>query len=100
MFDNLNPFTMLLIAVAVVIVFFILRELSLWFYRINEIINNQKTTNSLLRIFINLQATGDINGSGNILVRNNETKEYVLMEKDEWIKLLKESPEQSTFTRV
>lgn len=59
----------------VVILFVVLREVFLWYYKINEIVRNQQTTNRLLRKMLNHQPTGKVYGdiNGEIIVENTLT---------------------------
>ncbi len=90
---------MFALAIAI-IVFFILRELSLWFYRINSIIKNQEATNIYLKLLINLQSTGDIKANGKVLVKDTESGDYLYMEKEDWKEQQKKNSEQNKHIRV
>ena len=61
--------------VVAILLFFALRELFLWYYKINEIVQNQQATNRLLRKMLNHQTTGKVYGDidGELIVENTLT---------------------------
>ena len=81
---------MIIIAGILIIIalFFTLRELFLWYYKINEIVYNQKNTNRLLQKILNHRTTGKIYGDveGDIIVENQLTGKITGMTSEQFEK--------------
>ena len=71
--------------------FFALRAVFLWYYKINEIVQNQQATNTLLRKMLNHQTTGKVYGDidGELIVEDTLTGKIRGMTKEKYDKLPK-----------
>lgn len=67
--------TILLYIVIVVVVFLIIRELVMWYWKINQIITNQNKSNELMRELIStLQNVSNSNNKSEIIDSSSENK--------------------------
>ncbi len=68
------------------VVFLLLRELNLWYWRINAIIVEQEKTRHILTKLLNHQTTGEIHGEldDDWIVENVKTGEVSGFSEEEW----------------
>jgi hypothetical protein len=70
-----DSFIITISILAAIGLFFALRAVFLWYYKINEIVKNQQATNTLLRKMFNHQTTGKVYGDidGELIVEDTLT---------------------------
>ena len=90
--------TIIVMAIVAIGLFFVLRGLMLWYYRINDIVNNQQKTNNLLEKMLNYQTTGKIYGEidGDIIVKHNASGKIQGISQEKWDSLTEK--QQSMYT--
>ncbi len=79
----------LLVTAAAIGLFFALREVFLWYYKINNMLKYQAKTLSTLQKILNHQTTGKVYGDidADIIIENNETGRIRGISQKEWDKM-------------
>lgn len=81
-----DPMQIIIVIVACIALFFILRKINLWYWKINHIIQNQITIIRYLNRTLNYHTTGKIYGDveGKIIAENIDTGEIKGMTVENW----------------
>lgn len=81
------PMTTIITIILVVLIFFLIRGVLLWYWKVNEIIKNQRETNNLINQLIEFQATGNRYGKlreGELVIKNALTGEIIKTTREKW----------------